>query len=212
VIGAGVPLEELLGRADVMHPALDDMLRWFGSGQIRYLATLGGNLGTASPIGDTLPVLVAGGARVRVAGVRGAREIPIDSFLLGYRKTALAADELIVAVVLPGVGANEVQRAYKVSKRREMDISTVSAAFRLVRDGDRVRDAVLAYGGMADTVKRAARAEAFLHGKPWTRETVQAAMARREQGFAPISDARGSAEMRGIPARNLLMKFWSDTA
>jgi xanthine dehydrogenase small subunit len=212
VIGAAVPLEELLGRAGDAHPALVEMIRWFGSGQIRNLATLGGNLGTASPIGDTLPVLVAAGARVRVAGVRGSRELPIESFLLGYRRTALAPDELIVAVVLPRVAANEVQRAYKVSKRREMDISTVSAAFRIVRDGDTVLDPVLAYGGMADTVKRATRAEAFLHGKPWTRETVEEAMTRVDHDFTPIADARGGADMRRIAARNLLLKFWSDTA
>jgi xanthine dehydrogenase small subunit len=213
VIGAGVRLADLMEVVNGRHDAMHEMLRWFGSNQIRNLATLGGNLGTASPIGDSLPALIASRARVQVAGLAGAREIPIDEFLLGYRRNACRPDELITAVVLPAPAPNEITRFYKISRRREMDISTASAAFRLVRDpGGTVREVTLAYGGMAEMAKRARRTEAWLTGRPWTRQTLEPAADMVAGEFTPISDTRGSAEMRGIVARNLLMKFFVDTS
>jgi xanthine dehydrogenase small subunit len=212
VIGAGVRLADLMDGVATRHTALQAMLRWFGSNQIRNLATLGGNLGTASPIGDSLPALIASRARVRVASSGGTREFAMSEFVLGYRTTACRPDELITAVVLPAPAPDEVTRFYKVSRRREMDISTASAAFRLVRDRNgTVREVTLAYGGMAETARRAPRTEAWLTGRSWTRETIDQALPMVEGEFTPISDTRGSAEMRGIVARNLLMKFFVDT-
>jgi len=212
VIGAGVRLTDLMDGIATRHTALQGMLRWFGSNQIRNLATLGGNLGTASPIGDSLPALIASRARVRVASSGGARELAMSEFVLGYRKTASRPDELITAVVLPAPAPDEVTRFYKVSRRREMDISTASGAFRLVRDRNgAVREVTLAYGGMAETARRAQRTEAWLTGRPWTRETIDQALPMVAGEFTPISDTRGSAEMRGIVACNLLMKFFVDT-
>jgi xanthine dehydrogenase iron-sulfur cluster and FAD-binding subunit A len=136
----------------------------------------------------------------------------MSEFVLGYRRTACRPDELITAVVLPAPAPNEITRFYKISRRREMDISTVSGAFRLVRDRDgAVREVTLAYGGMAETARRAPRTEAWLTGRPWTRETIDEALAMVAGEFTPISDTRGSAEMRGIVARNLLLKFFCDT-
>jgi len=134
-------------------------------------------------------------------------------FVTGYRKTQCRPDELITAIVLPWPSAQMIVRTYKVSKRRDLDIATVSAAFRLDLDNKGVvNDITLAYGGMADRIKRSVATEAFLKGKPWKRERVEEAQRIVDTDFDPISDVRGSAEFRRIVARNLLLKFWSETS
>jgi xanthine dehydrogenase small subunit len=211
-VGAGVSLSDAMPRIQKDFPALHDMLAVFGSQQIRNLATFGGNLGTASPIGDTLPVLMAYNAKVVLQNLDGKREIPLDDFIIGYRKTALKEDELITAAIIPKMMNGAVVKSYKVSKRKDLDIATVSGAFRLeLNDGRTVGSIKLVYGGMAERTQRAEAAEKFLIGKPWTRETVEDAMALIEKEFAPISDARGGAEFRRVAARNLLLKLWSET-
>lgn len=211
-IGSGVVLQSVIPLVKNHFPALYDMLKVFGSKQIRNLATLGGNLGTASPISDTLPVLMAYKAKVVVESVDGKREIPLDEFIVGYRKTARKQDEIITSVILPKSAKHAVIRSYKVAKRREFDISTVSGGFRLERDANNtVKDITLAYGGMADHTMRSASAEQFLSGKQWTRENVEQAMQFLDKDFHPISDVRASAEMRQIVAKNLLLKFWLET-
>jgi len=211
-IGAGVVLSVVLSAVQEDFPALHHMLTVFGSWQIRNLATLGGNLGTASPIGDILPVLIAYNARVVLKSVRGEREVEVDRFLTGYRTSERKDDELITGVIIPKTGRNVSVRSYKVSKRKDLDISTVSGAFRLEFNDDRVIEAAtLAYGGMAERVKRAESAEAFLKRKRWDRGTVVQAMPLIDNDFTPISDVRGSGEIRKIMARNLLMKYWSET-
>jgi xanthine dehydrogenase small subunit len=212
-VGAGVTLEDLMPWIRETFLALHSMLTVFGSQQIRNLATLGGNLGTASPIGDTLPVLMAYRASVVLESVGGRREVPIDEFIVGYRKTTRRPDELITAIVLPKLTNGALVKSYKISKRKDLDISTVSAAFRLERNaGTGVTSVVTAYGGMADRVRRAARVEHFLAGKPWERSTIEQAMELIDEEFTPISDARSGAEFRRIAAKNLLLKFWSETA
>jgi xanthine dehydrogenase small subunit len=185
----------------------------FGSQQIRNLATLGGNLGTASPIGDTLPVLIAYNARIVLQNLGGKREVPLDDYFTGYRKTVRKPDELITQVVIPKLVNGAKVKSYKVSKRKDLDISTVSAGFRLeLHGGSKVHAVKLVYGGMAERTKRAASAENFLTGKPWDRSTVEEAMQLIDNDFTPISDARAGAAMRKVAARNLLLKFWSETA
>ncbi len=211
-VASGVCLTDLARHTREAYPALFQILEVFGSRQIRNLATLGGNLGTASPIGDTLPVLIAYGARVVLQNGDGKREVPLDAFFKGYRITARKNDELILGVIIPKVPAGVRVSSYKVSKRRDLDISTVSGGFRLDLDGtNQIRDLVVAYGGMADHVKRATKTEGFLRGKSWTRETVQQALPLLEKDFTPISDVRGSAAFRRSVARNLLLKFWLET-
>ena len=211
-IGAAVPLNDVMSVVKANYPALHEMLTVFGSQQIRNVATLGGNLGTASPIGDTLPVLMAYGARIVLESTMGTRELPLDGYFVGYRKTARAEDELITAIVIPKAQNGRVVRSYKVSKRKDLDISTVSGGFKVEvgKDG-RVRDVMLAYGGMAERTKRAASAEKYLLGKQWSREVVEEAMPLVDKDFTPISDARAGAEFRKVAARNLLLKFWNDT-
>jgi xanthine dehydrogenase small subunit len=211
-VGAGARLSEVMKDVRNDFPALYEMLSVFGARQIRNVATLGGNIGTASPIGDTLPVLIAYGAKIILTSRKGARTVAADSFAKGYRKTDRRSDELITAIVLPRPSARTKIRAYKVSKRRDLDIATVSAAFRLdLNEKGTVEEITLAYGGMADCTKRSMTCEGFLKGKPWIRQNVEKAQQLIDKDFRPITDVRGSAEFRRIAARNLLLKFWSET-
>jgi len=212
VVGAGLPLEEVHETIQRDFPALDLMLNVFGSKQIRNVATLGGNLGTASPIGDMIPVLIAYRARVVLESIDGRREIPLDQFITGYRKTVRRPDELITKIILPKLMNGALVKSYKISKRKDLDISTVSGGFRLeLNNKNEVKETVLAYGGMAESVKRARQAEDFLVGKQWTRENVGQAMHLVSENFTPIADARAGAHLRSLAAENLLMKFWSET-
>ncbi len=210
-IGAGVPLADLLPLLEEKYPALAGTLSLFASRQIRNLATLGGNLGTASPVGDTSPVLIASGASLILQSVRGIRQVPLDGFFNGYRKTLREPDELIASLCIPPPDGTLV-RSYKVSKRRDLDIATLSAGFRLSLTGTGdVESLTLAYGGMAERTKRAVKTEQYLIGKPWSRERVEAAGEYLSQDFSPITDVRGSAEFRMLAAKNLLLKFWLDS-
>jgi xanthine dehydrogenase small subunit len=213
LIGAGASLQEIKTDAEKKLPALAAMLSVFGSMQIRNLATLGGNLASASPIGDCAPVLTAYDARVVLQSTKGTRKMEIDHFITGYRQTAILADEIIVAIEIPHPDSRTKVRFYKFSKRRDMDISTVSAGFRLVvsRQG-LVEDIRLVYGGLAETTKRAFKAEQSLKGQKWTRTVLENTLPLLDEEFQPISDARASTEGRRLAARNLLLKFWQETA
>ncbi len=211
-IGATASLTQLENSID-RFPALQDMLRVFGSVQIRNLATLGGNIGSASPIGDTLSALIPYNARIVLQNVSSKREVLLDNFITGYRKTVRAEDELIVEIVVPHPPPQSVIKWYKVSKRKDLDISTLSAGFRLdIDQTNKITSVTLAYGGMADRVQRAKSAEDFLQGKLWSREIVEQAMPFIDRDFTPISDARAGKEFRRVAARNLLLKFWSETS
>lgn len=211
-IGAAVTLNEIMPRISTTLPALHNMLSVFGSQQIRNLATLGGSLGTASPIGDALPVLIAYGAKAVLESLNGRREVALNDFVTGYRTTVRKHDELITTVVMPKQLNGARVKSYKISKRKDLDISTLSAGFRLELDrGDVVKSIRLVYGGMAEKTKRAAAAERYLVGKVWDRQTVGEAMEFIDGDFSPISDARSGAEFRKVAARNLLLKFFEET-
>ena len=212
LIGSGVRLSELKKYTKKKFPAFFDLLSVFGSVQIRNLATIGGNLGTASPIGDIAPLLIAYQAEIILRSKKNKRVIAIDDFIKGYRKTACRKDELIVAIKLPYPSKNTQIRFYKFSKRKDVDISTVSGGFRLELDSDEtVKKIILAFGGMAETISRAKKTEKFFNGKTWDRQTIEKACSILESEFEPITDARASAQGRSIAAKNLLIKFWFDT-
>lgn len=215
-IGAAATLTQIeeSGASELL--VLRDMLRVFGSRQIRNRATLGGNLVTASPISDSAPVLLALDALVVLASAHGERTLPIEQFFAGYRRAALRPAEILKTVIIPrgGPGAELTRRAawFKVSKRREMDISTVAACFAVDLDKQGVvRGARLAYGGVAPTPARAHNTEAALLGKPWTLPTVQEILPTLRDEFRPISDVRGSAEYRRGLITSLLEKFYDST-
>ena len=211
VIGAGLSLEQVKHFSDRKLPALFNILSVFGSLQIRNVATLGGNAGSASPIGDTLPLLIAYKAGILVRSMEGQRVIALEDFIAGYRKTTLRKEELITEIIIPKVSGQTLVSSYKISKRRDLDISTVSAAFRLTRNNGMVDDIILAFGGVAEIPLRALRTEKFLAGKTWQPSTVSEAMKVLETEFSPISDARAAAAYRRMAARNLLMKFFVES-
>jgi xanthine dehydrogenase small subunit len=202
-IGAAVPYARAMPTLVAAFPALRSYLARLGSRQIRTMGTIGGNIGTASPIGDTPPVLLALEARLMLVSARGRRDLPLDEFFLDYRKTALAPDEVIQSLTLRRLWPGEVFFCDKVSKRRDQDISTVAGAYRLrIKDG-RIEDARLAFGGMAAIPKRAHHVEAaLLRG-----ESFAAAAALLPQDFKPLDDWRGSAAYRLQVAANLLRRL-----
>ncbi len=211
-IGAGLCLERLKTNSEKALPALYNILKVFGSKQIRSLATLGGNIGSASPIGDTLPVLMAYNASIVLQSKTNKRIININDFIIAYRKTVLNNDEIISGVIIPKPQAGSIIRSYKLSKRKDLDISTVSACFALQLNNDNVVESiVMAYGGVAATTKRAIEAENFITGKKWDQEVVEETANIVYNEFHPLSDARAGEEMRRIAARNLLLKFFSET-
>ena len=211
-LGAGLRLSELESWADGALPVLARMLRYFGSRQIKNGATLGGNLCNASPIGDLAPVMLALDATAVIRGQTGTRRVPMSSFFEDYRQTALLQGELLAAVEIPRPDPDAHVAAYKVSKRRELDISGVAGAF-FIQTGadDRVLTARLAYGGMAATPKRARQAEAALMGQRWSLDAVESACSALLQDFAAIDDHRASAWYRTTVAANLLRGFIEET-
>ncbi|MBN9515513.1 MAG: xanthine dehydrogenase small subunit [Alphaproteobacteria bacterium] len=201
-IGAAVTYTEAAPTLIEAFPALRPYLSRLGSRQIRNLGTIGGNVGNASPIGDMPPVLLALEASIQLVSRRGVREMPLEDFFVGYRKTGLAPDEVIQSLSMPRLWPGEVFFCDKVSKRRDQDISTVAAAYRLrIKDG-RIEDARVGFGGMAATPKRATHVEAALKAEGFT-----AAIAAVAKDFQPLSDWRGTADYRLQVAANLLRRL-----
>jgi len=208
-IGAAATLTAIEDTVAAEYPSLAQMLRAFASRQIRNRATLGGNLATASPIGDSAPVLLTLGASLTLDGADGERTVPLEDFFTGYRRTALRPGEFIREIVVPrsAAGAAGLTRRvafFKVAKRREVDISTVAAAFALDLDpAGIVRRARLAYGGVAERPQQALRAEAALLDRPLGAAAVEVGRVLATE-FQPISDVRGSAAYR----RALVVSLW----
>lgn len=214
VVGSGLTLSRLERAAEPRCPALTRMLRYFGARQIKNRGTVGGNLCTASPIGDLAPVLLALDAELVLLSRSGERRVAISDFFLGYRKTALLPKEILKAVRIPILSPSTDRRisAYKVSKRQELDISTVSAGLRVELEQGRVKLARFAFGGLAATSQRAAQLEAAVLGQPWTEATLRSALPALERDFRPIDDHRGSAWYRMTVAKNLVLGFLLETA
>ena len=211
-VGASVVLSNLESACDADWPALARMLRFFGSRQIKNLATVGGNLCNASPIGDLAPILLALDARLTLASRGGERTVPIDAFFLSYRKTALNPGEILSSIHIPRHSPSARIGAYKVSKRRELDISAVAAGmFVQLDDGLVVTDVRLGWGGMAATPARARQTEDLLRGQVWCEELIERGMAQLQAEFTPLSDHRGTDWYRTTVAANLLRGFFLET-
>ncbi len=212
-VGAALPLADLLRHWPAAPAAIHEWVALFASPLIRHRATLGGNLATASPIGDGAPLLLALDASVELAsadehdGVVQRRSVPLASFFTGYRTTALRRGELIVAVTIPKPLPRTL-RFYKVTKRRLDDISTVSAAFAVDAPHGVVQRAAFAFGGVAPTPVRVAEAEAHVAGRPWDLEAVWRTQEILGRALTPISDHRGSRDYRLAVARSLVERCW----
>jgi xanthine dehydrogenase molybdopterin binding subunit/xanthine dehydrogenase small subunit len=210
-VGGGATLTQLEEALAGEYPMIDKMLWAFASRQIRNRATLAGNIVTASPIGDMAPILLALDAEVVLAKHGGERTVPIAEFFTGYRRTVLAADEIVRWVVFPRNARSAARRmeTYKVSKRRELDISITSAAFVVDVEDDHVTHARLAYGGVAASPARARATEAFLQGKRWDAATIAKACEVLATEFTPLDDHRSGAAYRRDLIVSLLEKFYS---
>ncbi|WP_027966855.1 xanthine dehydrogenase small subunit [Halomonas halocynthiae] len=210
-IGAAITLAELSPLFSEHFPAFEHLLHRFASSQIRNRGTLGGNIANASPIGDGPPVLLALGARLRLDGPEGARELPLEDFFLDYRKTALAEHEFIAAIFIPhpsaGRNLKHNLKIWKLSKRREDDISAVLGAFAWRIEEGVLRDVRLAFGGMAAIPLRATATEATLEGRAPDSAAFAAARQQLGEELTPMNDVRGSAEYRRTAASNLLERL-----
>ena len=211
-IGAAVTLEDAYAALTADYPELAELWTRFASLPIRNAGTLGGNVANGSPIGDSMPALLALGAQVVLRRDRTTRTLPLDAFYLGYQKTALASGEFVSAVRVPRPAGALRFRTYKVAKRYDQDISAVCAAFALhVEQDGTIRAPRVAFGGMAATPKRAAHTEAMLDGAPWNEATARRAMDALAADYQPLTDMRASSAYRLKVARNLLWRFYLET-
>lgn len=212
-IGVSIPLSYLEENLKGIFPSLDEMLSKFAARQIRNRATIGGNLATASPIGDLAPVLLSLDAKLRLASLTGERIICIADFFKGYRQTELQPQEVMVSIIIPKtITANAIRRlsqSYKIGKRGTDDISIVAAAFTIDLDiNNTIIHARLAYGGVAAIPIRAINIETMLVGKHWNYATIQNAKILLKDTFNPLTDLRGSADYRKRLIANLFEKFF----
>ena len=212
VIGAAVSLSEGWSAIVGVYPQLAELAQRFGSPPVRNSGTLCGNLANASPIGDTMPVLIALGAELELRRGSASRRLPLEQFYLGYQRKDLAPGEFIVSVRVPQPRAGEWVASYKVSKRYDQDISSVCAAFAVQVHAGSVKAARIAFGGMAATPARATRAEGALVGAVWSEAGVEAAAAALGADFQPLTDLRATSAYRLRTARNLLRRFYLEHA
>jgi len=212
-IGATATHAEALTSLAAIDPDLGEIMRRFGSAQVRASGTVGGNIANGSPIGDLAPALIALDSRLELRRGESTRVLPLDNFFIAYRKQDRLPGEFVRRVTVPKLKGNEAFRAYKVSKRFDEDISAVMGAFKLTLDGRRIAEARIAFGGMAGIPKRALETEAALAGisldDPSTWGQAMAAIAR---DYQPLDDHRASAAYRATVARNLVFKALSETA
>ncbi|MEU8460538.1 FAD binding domain-containing protein [Streptomyces sp. NPDC029003] len=209
-IGAALTLTEIERRLDGRVPLLSELFPQFASRLIRNSATLGGNLGTGSPIGDSPPVLLALEASVVLAGADGEREVPLSDYFTGYRQSVRRPGELIRAVRVP-LPLAPVTAFHKIAKRRFDDISSVAVAFALDIEDGIVRKAGIGLGGVAATPIRALATEAALEGRPWTAGTVEAAARVLRSEGTPMDDHRASAGYRSAMLGQSLLKLYART-
>ena len=213
-IGAGVTLTDAFAALTAFEPQWAELARRFASTPVKNAGTLGGNVANGSPIGDSMPALIALGTRIMLQQGDSRREMPLEDFYVDYQKTALQDGEFVRALVLdaPFAPLRRIFRSYKVAKRLDQDISAVCAGLAVHVDAQGlIRRARLAFGGMAATPKRALSCEMALLGRPWTLASVRHAMAALGEDYAPLADVRAGSAYRLSVAKNLLHRFWLET-
>jgi xanthine dehydrogenase small subunit len=205
-IGALACWTDIEDAIETLLPDYHHILTRFGSPQIRQMGTIGGNLASGSPIADSVPLHLLLDAELELASVNGTRRLPLRDFYLGYRNTALRDDELIVRVHTPLPRENESIKLYKISKRRDMDISTLTFAIWVRHEDEVIDDVRIVVGGVGPMVMRLGKSEAILKGKPWNVSSFTAAAETAAHEVSPWTDVRGGAEYRIALTRNLLIK------
>ena len=206
-VGAAVSLTDAWSAIVAEYPQLTEMAQRFGSPPVRNSGTLCGNLANGSPIGDSMPALIALGAELELRQGEQVRRLPLERFYLGYQRKDLSPGEFIVAVSIPRPRAGLHFASYKVSKRIDQDISAVCIAIALELDGHEVRAVRIACGGMAAVPSRARATERALIGRPWNRASLEAATWGLATDFEPLTDLRASSAYRLEVAANLLRRF-----
>ena len=210
-IGAAVTYSDAEAAITSRYPQLATFWSRIGGQQVRNAGTIGANIANGSPIGDTPPPLIVLGASITLRKGDVRREVKLEDFFIAYGKQDRQPGEFVEAVTIPSLGEGEAFACYKITKRRDEDISSVCGAFRVKVEAGDVADVCIAFGGMAATPKRAKTVEAALLGKPWTAATVEAALSAYAEDYQPISDMRASAEYRMAAAQNLLRRFLLET-
>ena len=206
-LGATVSLLDAAPHLEAIHPDLGELMRRFGSVQVRTSGTVGGNIANGSPIGDLAPALIALGARVVLRKGETTRTLPLEDFFIAYGRQDRAPGEIVVAIEAPRLGENQRYRAFKITKRFDEDISAVMLGVRIDVEGRRIAGARIAYGGMAATPKRAASSESALVGASLDDpDAWGAALAALAIDFTPLTDQRATANYRMTAARAVLMK------
>ncbi len=211
VIGAAVTLTDAWDAIVARYPQLRELAGRFGSPPVRNSGTLCGNLANGSPIGDSMPILIALGAEVELRRAGALRRLPLEELYLGYGRKALQPGEFLAAVRLPLPRAGSLAASYKLSKRFDQDISAVCAGFAVRLEAGRVATVRIVYGGMAPVPARALGAERALEGGAWDEAAIDAAVAALAADFRPLSDLRASAAYRLVAAGNLLRRFHRET-
>lgn len=206
--GAAATMTEVLAVLRDYHPSYAEMVRRYGSEQVRNAATIGGNIANGSPIGDNPPALIALGATLHLRHGASVRTIPLEDFFLAYGKQDRAAGELVTGVTLPKSAPD--LRCYKISKRFDQDISAVCGCFNITVSDGTISGARIAFGGMAGTPHRATAVETALIGQPWTQETIATAAGKFAEDYTPMSDMRASAAYRLQTAQNLLHRYFAE--
>ncbi len=208
-IGAMTSLTDLGAAIADLHPGFAELIRRYGSVQVRNAATIGGNIANGSPIGDGPPALIALGATLVLRKGADRREMPLEDFFVDYGKQDRQPGEFVEAVRLPRQA--DSLRCYKLSKRFDQDISALCGCFNITVADGQVATARIAFGGMAGIPKRAATVEAALIGQTWTEEVVRAALPGFAEDFTPMSDMRASASYRLQAAQNMLLRAFHDS-
>jgi xanthine dehydrogenase molybdopterin binding subunit/xanthine dehydrogenase small subunit len=211
-VGANVTWARLEAFSRGVLPEIHAMTQRFGSPQIRNVATLVGNIAYGSPVADSLCLLLIFGAELELISVRGTRRVGIEHFFRGPKQTVVAGDELIARVLIPLPGRDEIVKLYKISKRKEMDVSTFRAGIRVARRGDSIVSTAIAYSGVGPTAQRLPRTEAFLAGRAFCEATFREAGERARAEIEPVSDVRGSRDFRLRLAENVLLKFYHEAS
>lgn len=210
-IGAAVTLTDAFDALVAERPQLKTFANRFAGLPVRNSGTLGGNVANGSPIGDSMPLLIALGAHIVLLSVRGHRELPLEQFYTGYRKNVLAADEVVGWIKVPRPVPGEFLRAYKISKRYDDDISAVCLAINARIEGGVMAHVSIGAGGVAATPARAVQTEAALRGQPWNLDAAQRATATLRAEFQPITDMRASSAYRSEVLGNLVQRFWLES-
>ena len=210
-VGSGVSLYEFQNIIKSYYLDFYNILKRYGSVQIRNVGTLAGNIATASPIGDALPLLLSLDSRIKIQTSKSIKIIPLSEFFLSYRRTKLKNGEFLFSVQIP-INKQNHFKAYKISRRFDDDISSVCASFNFLIKKNIILKANIAYGGMSEIPKRASKIERALTNSVFSEDTFSKAKNLIDEDFSPIDDMRASKNYRADVAKNLMMKFFYEVS